>query len=867
MRRNPLLVVLSISALGLAVAALRVLPDQIAVEAARTGLLMVAVTDRVTGEGVEGVDVRLDPASGFATPKPKARGYVEARLPAGSYRVSLRSKGYRDTERSVTIEPGQRVLERVAMDPTAPVIVDAVTATRHLAPGSTVTIEAMVTVRDDSRVQSYHWTPGVDCAASRENRGRRRSGQDTRRKLDSIEVINGLDRREITVKLPRQTEFKKALLRRLTRDGNRLLDRWMVLGLTPSDIAEAGRIRLRVDVGFGEHTLCDTVDLQADLSAFATPNPGLSNVPVGEPVLLHGAEEGSYGYDWSLQTPNDSAARLYDADLRNPHFVPDLVGQYRVFEGEHLRLNLYAGEWRGALLQKRSATWPAWADERGCSCHFEGPFDSIFEAWAGSGHAEIFSQVLDTDPRNQEGCFVCHTVGFQGAGGKTGINRTPIYTAFRKDEVFWEPNMDPPSLRRATGNWAALLLRYPEVARFTNVQCDNCHGPTDSAAHNRSFTDSEKRDRTIAERVPERISLSSSVCAPCHEPPGENSYREWLEKSKHSSYRLAVETSTAEHAGRSSGMCATCHSAQGFLAKMRPQSDAPTAVPQLTPTTVHPVTCVVCHDPHSSGNSFHWATEKVPTRIARAPAGGRGLLCMRCHRNPVELGAHDDESREVLDSVAAPHAPQFDVLMGLSAFFVEVGTLRDQAQIEDTCVSCHMKRVPDEPDRGYPRGEVRHDFSAIRSDCNRCPDKELLKVELKKLKEAIEDALKAHIERSGGAAFETDDGNEINLLPGEEWHLRLRILEPKKRRMMAVEIEAEALDKWPTVALSRITLADSAMTRSRAGQVITKAAWNYFLAEQDGSFGAHNPSYVNEILASTHEEIGRLNTDVAARSP
>jgi hypothetical protein len=60
------------------------------------------------------------------------------------------------------------------------------------------------------------------------------------------------------------------------------------------------------------------------------------------------------------------------------------------------------------------------------------------------------------------------------------------------------------------------------------------------------------------------------------------------------------------------------------------------------------------------------------------------------------------------------------------------------------------------------------------------------------------------------------------------------------------------------VRFQDITLGGIPLLATDRGQVLAKAAWNYFLLQNDHSKGAHNPQFVAEVVAATLEELGKL---------
>jgi len=784
------------------------------------------VTDAVTGRGIDGVALRTEPKVAGAQILTNRDGFFYAELGGGSYRISFSKAGYRTAETSLSLKTGEVAGREIALPPLAPVIVDAGGSFTGITPGATVDLKATLTIRDGSRLQEIRWRV-VD----------REGGVSA--KLDRTSGSS------VKLTLPAEAEFRRALLYGLRRDG-RLLDRWMPMGLSPFDLKEAGRMTLTVSAKTDSGTYTDNVDVIADLHAFAAVNPGLANVAVGEPVFLQG--ETQPAYEWTLIPPAGSRSVLRFANTANPSFTPDLAGTYSVREGNSERVLIQAGTWSGALVTSDTVNRRQWVGVNGCLCHYN---DQKFLDWSSSGHAEIFKQCADTIFRYEERCFTCHTVGFGGQATSNGISTVPGYAEYLKDPVYWDLDKTPPIGRPRPGNDNTLLQDYPEVARRTNVQCENCHGPNNNPVH-------QTLKKTGA---PERISLSPQVCETCHDQSIEPSYQQWNETG-HGNYPLAIRTSAVENRGTSAGDCGRCHSGQGFLAWLArgdrfvrltvpdgSTGSADPVVPGLTAGKVQPVTCAVCHDPHNPGSTFRSQTEKVPMRRVdaarmhpreiRGETTGRSALCITCHSTLT--GAYNDVDYPRIMVDTAPHTSQADVLFGENAYFVKTGIQKSHAGIEDSCIWCHAKPVPKASDQGYPRGGASHSFRTESDLCARChqdlPGDELMAAMARDI-----DRLKQKIEVQLLRAIAVKGSENLKLVEAEE--------------AMAVELDGEKAS--PRVRFRDLALRGGPLLETDRGQILVKAAWNYFLLQNDNSQGAHNPRFVAGVVAATLDELDKL---------
>lgn len=805
------------------------------------------VTDAVTGRGIDGALLDVEPARPGHKVATNRDGFYYAEFAGGNYRLRFVKSGYRTAELDILLIPGETSGRDISLEPSAAVVVDAGKPVANAAPGSTVELKATVTARDGSQLKRISWK------AHQAEGG-------------AAVQLAGESGPVVLVTLPDIAAYKRALLYRLRKDG-RLLNRWMVMGLTPSDLREAGRVTLTASAATSSGTRSDTVDIIADLRSFADVNPGLRNVPVGKPVFLQGADQPSHA--WSLAHPPGSSAVLQDAASQNPSFTPDVSGTYTVLEGNKSRLTIQAGQWNGAVVARENELRPRWIGANGCLCHFSDPIAAKFKDWRVSGHAEIFERCVNTIFRYEERCFPCHTVGFGGKASDGGISAVPAYPAFLQDASLWDHGKSPPFIRPKPGNLDFMLATYPAVARLTDVQCENCHGPNNSPAH-------QTLKKTGA---PERVSLAADVCGICHDESIEPSYRQWHE-NEHSNYPLAVKVATVDKRGEAAGDCGRCHAGQGFLAwAARGDRAAMLAGSKtgnvrqeltalgLTADEVHPVTCAICHEPHNPGSTFRSETEKVPVRPvdpARLHPGefsgektGREAICIACHSTAG--GARNDTASPMVN-FAAPHASQADVLFGQNAFFTKVGAYKSHVRIEDSCVWCHVKPVPKLSGQGYPRGGASHTFKAGSDLCSRCHKEfegdELMAAtekDLESLKAAVENALLNEIRRKGGVGLDKAVG-------GEKVYLRANILRKirlvDREGQMAAEVVTD--DRDYRVPFQHVSPGEKPLLSDLDGQIIAKAAWNYLLLKNDRSKGAHNPQFVAEVLGATLVKLKEL---------
>jgi len=285
----------------------------------------------------------------------------------------------------------------------------------------------------------------------------------------------------------------------------------------------------------------------------------------------------------------------------------------------------------------------------GLECHGIESHGDNYDTWVASAHAGSFPEVEAHSAYEAEFCAECHTVGYGDLRENGWIAHNGGY-----DEI--------------------------QVARLEGVQCENCHGP-------------------LADRygtVPEghnSLSLSDSLyavgtaqgrwgCASCHEayesaahPQGKGYASEWL-AGPHALIPDGVDLGSAT--------CASCHTVQGFIARLD-------GVSAGAPASPLPITCVGCHDPHGSA----W--------VADLRRGPQADVCSRCHTDESSGYPHE------------PHAPQAQMLAGTGGAEELVGgaipSTPHQQVLRQGCGECH-----------YPAEEtgLSHTFAADAASCAAC---------------------------------------------------------------------------------------------------------------------------------------------------
>jgi hypothetical protein len=712
-------------------------------------------------------------------------------------------------------------------------------------PGGSVQATANVTINDGSTVQSTSWM-----------------------QVGGAEVtLSGTSGQTITVTFPSEQAYKDYLIHVLMEppiteeqlppnvplpEGEfpaGLQNRFQVVGVNPFALEHTAATVLEVTVTTSSGTYHGEGDIVA-----AVPwkvSTGLLNVPVGVPVLLHGKDQDTY--DWTLSAPGGSGAVLIDDSSQNPQFVPDVSGHYSIMvtdneTDEMITMPVYAGTWLGVIVDQDEEGRPI-ADSSCTGCHNDKVAEDTFTPWAQTGHAEIFSSQLDTSTHYGEGCFACHTVGFDHTADNDGVDEATDYQAF----------LDSGLINNPGDNWTAVLQEYPHTARLANIQCENCHGPQVGGAHLPDDPEGEPR-----------VSLSANVCATCHgEPLRHARFQQW-QLSPHANYELAIDEG-------SSGSCSRCHTGNGFLAWLpvltgeEPGDPLDDVEVTWTEDETHPQTCQTCHDPHAIGTTTGTGTNATvrisgdtPPLIAGFTATdvGRGAICMTCHNSRRGL-RNDDTFNQYYGTSEAARAPhggvQTDVLMGQNAYLVEVGQRANHSltsNVQDTCVTCHMEETPPPPDLAYNLGGTNHTFYASADICQNCHTNLTadtiqgpVEEQLIQLQDMIENALYNLIDELTEAGNTIDVNGDATITDAGQI-AEIEFGESHGRQAMALE-----LTDGTSIGLTRMSdidvvppMGEALDLYRHANPFLIKAGWNYNLLHSDGSLGVHNPLFTFEIL-------------------
>jgi len=436
---------------------------------------------------------------------------------------------------------------------------------------------------------------------------------------------------------------------------------------------------------------------------YALFSPGTSNVPPGVPVYVNASAVGMTttatikDYAWTLTAPSGSAAKIAKVDkpvlglsLAMATFTPDKEGEYTI--GLVVTDNTGAKSVPGQL---KMVAAKYVGSEVCAGCHKEQ-----FDGWKQTKHGTVFQRFVDENAEGEYfsagfGCARCHTVGYYPVKETTGGWWDTFVNVEKLD---WNKNLSATIALNAFNEEPGkdTFSTLPkDVQAVSNIGCEACHGP--AGAH------VAKPGLPTAPLA----NVNSGTCSQCHDASGHHTRGGAIRASAHS------ENASLEEGDRTP--CNTCHSGEGAIDIMSG------VAPDKARAVNTNIGCPVCHDPHSTTNSFQ--LRAVMTATIAGPKvtitdAGLSAVCMDCHNNRT-----DPKNIEATDKAPSyPHyssaAEQLNGIGGYdfgftleNVFHVNLGkgvindehsnqpgnmdfTQVNDGQAPGACVLCHMYRTP-----------------------------------------------------------------------------------------------------------------------------------------------------------------------------
>jgi predicted CXXCH cytochrome family protein len=235
---------------------------------------------------------------------------------------------------------------------------------------------------------------------------------------------------------------------------------------------------------------------------------------------------------------------------------------------------------------------------------------------------------------------------------------------------------------------------------YHDVQCESCHGPGFQHASNPGLGNLPQAKMVIPTAT--AAFDTSATCASCHSGAHEPFADQWLASGHAGVVSEVIDEYVANPVGEAA--CMACHEGRLTLKAWGVNTRYAEVNDAITAANAMPVTCVVCHDPHSNRN-------QKQLRWSISDPNPDNNLCTKCHNRRSEPQA---------TSYRGPHAPQGGVLFGTAGWWPAgydttalVATHGNPAANTRLCATCHVTRftVNDKLTGQFSFQSVGHLFS------------------------------------------------------------------------------------------------------------------------------------------------------------
>ncbi len=664
-----------------------------------------------------------------------------------------------------------------------------------------------------------------------------------------------------------------------------LEDRFGIVGISPES---QGSYSIKVTVSDGKG---GTASVTGTVTS-ASPNAGIRNIPVGVAVYLNSGHDDPNSWTCTIAGNPCSSSVFSGETTRTPRLIPDTVGTYTITEGTN-SMTIYSGTWQGIIGQEASCT----------VCHDDVIAPDKFTPWTGTEHASMFAEGIDGElGYYSNSCIKCHTVGYDTATDNGGFDDVALTEGWTFPSVLqignWASMQTNYPLTAQLANIQCENCHGPqkkgagytdahtdsstsefESARitFSVSMCAQCHDAPTHHVYVNEWASSGHANLALArdEATWETRGNTAAHCGRCHSGQG---FVKWLPQVN-----------------------------GGNPGNITPFDQTIATEIGMVDALVQPQTCQTCHDPHDATNKHQL---RVYGTTAMLPSGyiasgmEAGALCITCHnnRNGVEPTSgswancnptgntylHEDNdpcgdnALGPATQYGEPHtATQADIFMGRNAYFMgTAGTphLSKHANVEEACVGCHMKLNPD----GLHAFKIDPGKKAeLCANCHGSTSGEALEAQVEALLEQLETKIGTYINGKLNAELALDgaynvraydpatgcytstsstdspvvitqNANSVELYGfGGQMAAVIKLPVPmdasnggtcpglSNTDTIYVQLRSLVNDNTNKVPILGLTGTD--------GDAI-KAAWNWFLIEEDGSGGVHNPSFVVETL-------------------
>jgi hypothetical protein len=524
--------------------------------------------------------------------------------------------------------------------------------------------------------------------------------------------------------------------------------------------------------------------------------------------LIADTTGGANSFSWTLTTPDGSSTTLSSVSSKNVTFIPDNTGQYIV--------SLSVGSTTDADTFWVSTYRGVTGGTPSCSqCH-----NSTYTSWQQTGHANVFKQgvtgQLETANVNNQlmgvyntSCIKCHTTGWDQTANngnygylahQNGFDTTWYKTYTLSSGEYLIPTNDQTAWNLLTTNPS-----YSNAAPVANIGCESCHGPGND--HVATFGNTDKIS----------VSLDAGVCLQCHDAPTHHMVGSYYNASNHATMPLAGEDAV-------STSCFPCHSGSAYF-KYSQNKTTPGYVAATDAS--QPITCSVCHDPHTAAN---YGLRLVPVTLKNGfsvSTGGNGQLCMTCHQSRKNIATTITTKAPYYgfsDRFGPHHGPQADMLLGQNAYQygdTSITGISTHSGLTDACVTCHMQTRGSNSNHQWTMSDSTGDYVTV---CKSCHGQSITKF----------DDIKASADWDGNGKIEGLQTEVQGMLN------KLAALLPKDNNGAVVSMMADSL-------------------KVKGKPSVIQGIYTYSFVTSDRSLGVHNANYTVAILQKALNSLGSVS--------
>jgi len=429
---------------------------------------------------------------------------------------------------------------------------------------------------------------------------------------------------------------------------------------------------------------------------------------------------------------------------------------------------------------------PYFVGNEACSgCHAAS---GIYAGWESTGHADAWA-TLQESGHPASYCEPCHSV---------------------QDTIFGNSGYDEAA-----------------IAKFENVQCENCHGPASNHTASMNAADIT-------------IDYTADNCGKCH----EGSHHPYL-----SEWEQSVHAAAPESHGAESSSCQGCH--EGVAAVIRLNGDLSSwygsgavARPDTSEYPIAAITCQVCHSAHDATNPGQIRTV---ADVQLGPSngtdpiitdGGVGKLCMQCHH-----ARHTgDEHVPNGDNRFGPHhSPQADLAAGATGYHGVapanfVWAQPSHLNVQNSCKTCHINMA----EFNGTTAVTGHSFEPTVEACENCHGVISSFDEIMALDDFDGDG--------SVEGLQDEVAGLIHAVDKELYNVSSAVL--LAAGVDTTDFYGDIFDKdMVYYAYNGTVVVDSVVVPMEWRAV----GWNMVFVEDDGSHGIHNPDYAVQLLQQSYQ--------------